>query len=141
MIQTYIHPHLKKPNRKYLRILAQKVWDSYKKNKCIVSINFVDSKTMIDIHEQYLQDKSNTDVITFNLGIGPDGKEIADIYICTEVAETNAAMFNCSYEDEVARLVVHSMLHFVGYTDETHEKRQQMHQLENHFLKQFPLNS
>ncbi|KAA3619744.1 MAG: rRNA maturation RNase YbeY [Calditrichaeota bacterium] len=136
MIKTFNHSRRKHLNRKYLRILAQKVWDNYKKNRCIVSINFVDNDSMTALHKKYLQKNSDTDVITFNLGPGPQGKEIGDIYICPDVAELNAQKFSCPVDEELARLVVHGMLHFVGFDDASPEDRQEMHLLENKFLAQ-----
>ena len=46
----------------------------------------------------------------------------------------SAKKFKCTLELEIDRLVVHGMLHFVGYDDATSEQRQQMHRLEKKFL-------
>ncbi len=135
MITTYNHSSLKKLNRNSIRKLAQRVWNHYNKKKCLVEINFVDRDAIISLHDQYFQKPSMTDVITFNLGMGPHGKAIGEIYICPEFAEMSAKKYNCSPTEEIARLVIHGMLHFVGFDDATREQRRQMHELENKFLE------
>lgn len=134
MITTYNHCNLQKLDRNRARKLAQRVWNFYKSSKCHVEINFVAGTAIMDLHEKYFQKRTLTDVITFNLGTGPEGKEIGEIYICPEFAQNSAQQFNCTFEQEIDRLVVHGMLHFVGFDDSTAEERQQMRRLENRFL-------
>ncbi|RMD95803.1 MAG: rRNA maturation RNase YbeY [Calditrichaeota bacterium] len=122
--------------RQYQR-LAQNVLKSLGQERCEVSITFVPRGQIIDLNRRYLNKDLDTDVISFNLGEAANGKLIGDIYICPEVAQENARVFASSLEDELARLVIHGVLHFAGYEDHTDEEKQHMHNLENNFLEKY----
>ncbi len=99
-----------------------------------LSIVFVDDAYLTRLHEEYLQDNSVTDIITFDLS---DGDELdSEIYISLPQAATQAKEFAVSLSREVARLLIHGILHLSGYDDHTAEERQQMQKMEEHYLRQ-----
>jgi probable rRNA maturation factor len=55
-----------------------------------------------------------TDVLSFALAL-PDGRLAGDIYICRPVAMTNARRAEVPFREELIRLVVHGVLHVLGY--------------------------
>lgn len=97
----------------------------------------MDKDAIIELNQHYFSKSIPTDVISFNLGADPSGHEIGDIYICADVADENSVRFSCTFNEEIARLVVHGMLHFVGFEDDTPERKEHMHHLENKFLEQY----
>ena len=71
---------------------------------------------MSELNRRYLGHRGPTDVISFGLGRqGRRGPVVGDIYICTEIARSNAARQGVSSQEEVLRLVVHGTLHTLGY--------------------------
>lgn len=81
-----------------------------------LQINFVSSQQIININEKYLRHKGSTDIITFNYSkdtFNLDG----ECYICIPIAEENAGKFNVSIQNELLRLIIHGVLHLLGYDD------------------------
>ncbi|KAA3617356.1 MAG: rRNA maturation RNase YbeY [Calditrichaeota bacterium] len=92
---------------------------------------FVDDKTLAEMHDQYLNDPSPTDVITFDLG---ENDVEGEIYISTDRAQAQAKRYNVSYKDEITRLIIHGLLHLAGYDDIDEEDRKQMKAVENRLV-------
>jgi len=60
------------------------------------------------------------------------GKEInGEIYISTERVEDNAKDYKVSFENELLRVLIHGVLHFLGYKDKTAADEAQMRQKED----------
>jgi len=137
MVKTNNCSSFKALERQRLRILAQKVWNDKNKTGCILSITFVPIAQIVELNTSYFNKNQPTDIISFTLGDTPDGKNIGDIYICPEIAEANAKRFNCSLQEELARLVIHGVLHFTGYEDSTKEEKSEMSRLEELYLDRF----
>ena len=91
-----------------------------------------DDRTLREMHKEYLDDDSLTDVITFNLSES-DAVE-AEIYISAERAVQNASRFKTTLRNELMRLVIHACLHLAGYDDTTESKRKIMKQKEEQYL-------
>ena len=80
-----------------------------------IDFTFVDDDYMISLHKTYLNDATQTDIITFNLESSI--KPLGDIYICVDEAKRNAAHLKTSFENEIKHLILHGILHLIGYTD------------------------
>jgi probable rRNA maturation factor len=84
----------------------------------MLSITFVGRARMSELNRRYLGHHGPTDVISF--GLGRQGRRgggpvVGDIYICPEIARSNAARQGVSSQEELLRLVVHGTLHTLGY--------------------------
>ncbi len=82
----------------------------------MISIAFVGRAAISALNQRYLGHAGPTDVISFGLGRG--GKSAAvvgDIYICPEVARSNARLQDIPPGEELLRLVVHGTLHVLGH--------------------------
>ncbi len=77
------------------------------------SVTFVDASTIANLNESHLRRQGPTDVIAFQLG-EPD-RPLGDVYICPEVARESAVEYDVEPRSELLRLVVHGMLHVLGY--------------------------
>ena len=78
------------------------------------------------LHSEYFNKDSTTDVITFNLGSNsvPDG----DIYICIDEAKRQASHLNHSLEFELKTLIIHGILHLIGFVDDDPSSKKEMFQ-------------
>ena len=96
-----------------------------------INVIFVDDDIILEMNKKYLNHNFTTDVITFDF----DEENIAgEIYISVDTAERQAKEYNVSLKNELKRLSIHGVLHLIGYDDDTDEKREIMHQLENKYL-------
>ena len=82
----------------------------------MVSIVFVSEQKIATMNSKYLRKNRPTDVIAFGFGSGSrGGAVVGDIYICPDVAKVNAKAEGVSLREELDRLVVHGILHVLGY--------------------------
>jgi rRNA maturation RNase YbeY len=110
---------------------------------------FVGARKMAGINESHLHHDGPTDVITFDYGDGeaPRARKIltGEIFICVDVAVTQAREFRTTWQSEVVRYVVHALLHLCGYDDLVPAARRRMKEVENRFVrklaKNFPLQA
>lgn len=98
----------------------------------IINIIFVDEKTIIDLNVKFLEHNYITDVISFTIESQPLEGEV---YICVEQAKLQADDYNVSLANELIRLSIHGVLHLLGFDDDTDEKRNNMHNIENTYLQ------
>ena len=82
---------------------------------------------------QYFQQNLLTDVITFNLEEDGDPIE-GEIYISLNRVSENAIKFKQDIGIELKRVIIHGILHLLGYDDQTPEEEKIMIQMEDHYL-------
>jgi len=96
-------------------------------------INFVTETEITDLNEKYLGHYYSTDIITFDYS--EDKKEIdAEIFISVDDAESNARKYKVHFKNEVTRLIIHGILHLLGYDDQQKKDKIIMKRLENDLL-------
>ena len=84
---------------------------------------------------QFLNHNTLTDVITFDYS--KKGLINGDILISTERVEENSKEFNVDYLTELQRVMVHGLLHLLGYKDKSKEDLRIMRAKEKFYLKTF----
>jgi probable rRNA maturation factor len=77
------------------------------------SVTFLAADAMAALNQKHLERVGPTDVIAFEFG-EPEAL-LGDIYICPEVARESAAEYAVQPREELLRLVIHGMLHVLGY--------------------------
>lgn len=100
-----------------------------------INIIFVNDDYLRQLHRDFLNDDSYTDVMSFNLN--EDNSIEGEIYISLDRARHYANEFNVSLSSEIARLIIHGILHFKGYDDDTEDGKLKMHELENVYLDKY----
>lgn len=91
-----------------------------------VSLVFVGERAMTDYNEKFMQRQGPTDVLAFPLedlqpgyapSVPPNGPplNIGDVFICPAVVRANADADGVAFEDEMRLIVVHGILHLLGY--------------------------
>ena len=103
--------------------------------KVAKEINFIfcNDDYLQKINEKYLQHTDLTDVITFDHS--QRKKLIGDIYISIERVKENASKFDTTFKSEIARVMIHGILHLIGYDDKSKTEKKRMREMENKFLK------
>lgn len=96
---------------------------------------FCDDEYLLKINQEYLQHDYYTDVIGFQYTY--ESPLMGDIYISIERIKENAKKNDVSFENELARVMIHGVLHFVGFKDKTPEDTIKMREAENKYLTLF----
>ena len=124
-----------------------------------VSLLFVDEATIASLNERFLDKPGPTDVLSFPIedesdrsgrspdqgGTGPGSIEadtgrlllLGDVVICPAVAAVNAVDHGVTFDDEIALLVVHGILHLLGMDHEADAEAERMEQREQQLLTRF----
>lgn len=81
-----------------------------------LSIAFVDNRRIAQLNRRHLAHRGATDVISFAFASeSVDGPLAGDIYIAPDVARRNATAHAVPIREEMTRLVVHGVLHVIGF--------------------------
>ncbi len=110
-----------------------------------LSILFVDTKAMSELHEQWMDEPGPTDVLSFpmdELRPGRDGEvtppgTLGDIVLCPEVAVEQATAAGHSTTEELLLLTTHGILHLLGYDHAEPEEEKEMFGLQRKLLLTF----
>lgn len=84
------------------------------------------------LNQDHLQKDYFTDIITFNFN--ENNSISGDLYISIERIEENANFFGVSISQELLRVIIHGILHLLGYDDQTDELSHEIRDAENKFL-------
>lgn len=84
-----------------------------------VQLVLIDDTYMNHLNTAYLKKDGTTDVLSFSLGSTPGGASFGEIYISLPQAKRQATALNASLLEELARLLVHGLLHLVGWIHDT----------------------
>jgi probable rRNA maturation factor len=99
-----------------VRELASYVLQRERVKSAMLSIAFVSRRTIASLNKEHLGHSGDTDVITFALGrTTPSAPLVGDIYVAPEVVKEQAKRWRVSVREELARVVVHGVLHAVGH--------------------------
>ena len=104
-----------------------------KKQTKSINYIFASDRFVLDINQKYLNHNTFTDIITFNNSSDKDIIE-ADLFISVERVRENAHNLNTQFIEELHRVMIHGILHLVGYDDKTDEEKTEMRKKENHYL-------
>ncbi len=109
----------------------------------------VDDEHILDLNRQYLDHDYITDVIAFDLRDEGEEESIefplseqegfedsaGEVYVCLDQAARQAEEYHTTVAEEVGRLLLHGLLHLMGWDDGTDEERSQMRTREDAGLK------
>ena len=115
-------------NNRWLKMVA----GSEIKSLGDISIIFCSDNYILDVNIRYLHHDYFTDVITFDYCEG--GKLSGDLFISIDSVRENAVEFGTEFDEELHRVIVHGLLHLIGYDDHTPEDQKQMRAKEDYYL-------
>lgn len=101
-----------------------------------ISIIFCSDNYILDVNIKYLKHDYYTDIITFDYCEG--NRLSGDLFISVDSVRENAAFYGTEFVDELNRVIVHGVLHLIGYDDHSEEDIAVMRSKENYYLSQRP---
>ncbi|GGH56307.1 endoribonuclease YbeY [Dyadobacter endophyticus] len=97
---------------------------------------FCSDEYLLEINKQYLDHDYFTDIITFDNS--EEDKELeGDIYISVDRVRDNAETFHTDFDSEMRRVLIHGLLHLVGYEDSSEALKTAMRAKEDEYLRLF----
>lgn len=93
---------------------------------------FCSDSYMLKANRHYLSHDYFTDILTFPY-YNPKGIE-ADVLISVDRVKDNAQAMRLSFDTELQRVLLHGLLHLLGYRDDTYEDKKEMRLKEDHYL-------
>ena len=108
-----------------------------------VSLIFVDKFEIKKIHQEFMQDDSETDVISFEYNQDnyiDNDSFIGDIFVSVDAAIEFTAKNKTEFSEELLRYVVHGILHCLGYDDLESKARTRMQKKQEKYVKAAALN-
>lgn len=122
-------------NKVSLRRIVELVLTGEGISESVININLIDDKQIIKLNKQFLQKDSTTDVLSFVLEKDVEvGFWEGEVYANVEQVERQAKDFNVTFENELFRIVIHGLLHLIGYNDSANEEKQLMTEKEDYYL-------
>lgn len=118
----------KAKNNKWLRLAAE----SEIRTLGDINIIFCSDNYILDINQKFLQHDYFTDIITFDYC---EGERLnGDLFISVDSVRENAVEYGEEFDRELARVMVHGILHLIGYDDHTAKDQKIMRSKEDYYL-------
>ena len=103
-----------------------------------ISYVFCDDEFLLSINKEFLSHDTFTDIISFDY---TEGKTVGgDIFISLERVKENALELSVSVDEEIKRVMIHGVLHYMGYKDKSIEDKNEMRKKENTCLLLYKAN-
>lgn len=118
----------KAKNNKWLRLVAE----SEIRILGDINIIFCSDNYILDINQKFLSHDYFTDIITFDYC---EGERLnGDLFISVDSVRENALEYGEEFDRELARVMVHGILHLIGYDDHTAKDQKIMRSKEDYYL-------
>ena len=116
-------------NNRWLRTVAE----SEMKRIGDIAVIFCSDGYLLDVNRKYLGHDYFTDIITFDYC---EGERLSgDLFISVDSVRENAVEYGTEFANELNRVMVHGLLHLIGYDDHTEEDVKTMREKENQYLE------
>ena len=115
-------------NNKWLKLVAE----SEIRRIGDISIIFCSDNYILDVNQKYLNHDYFTDIITFDYCEGD--KLSGDLFISVDSVMENSVEYGTEFKDELNRVIVHGILHLIGYDDRNKKDIEVMRKKENYYL-------
>ena len=120
------------PNKKSIKSWLNSVVKAEKKSLGAIAFVFCTDDYLLDINKRFLAHDYYTDVITFDYSV--ESSISGDVFISIDRVAENATKVGVSFENELHRVLLHGVLHLLGYKDKTSVEKALMTDKEDFYL-------
>lgn len=132
MIQFNYETDFKLEDEKKIQNWISSCIESYNLTEGEINYIFCDDEYLLKLNVEFLEHDTFTDIISFDYTLG---KLISgDIFISVERVRENAQTFNQSFDNELNRVIIHGILHYLGFKDKSESDKLKMRSEEDKCL-------
>ena len=120
-------------NDSQIKFLYNRILKNHKIKNIELSLILSNRNYLNQLKMKYFNQNYYTDVIAFNLN-NQDEDIVGEIYVSIDDIKQNAEKFNVTFNNEFKRIIIHGLLHIIGYDDDTQNKKEIMTSFENKYM-------
>ena len=135
MIEYHYECNFELEDSNKIRIWIEDTIREERKTVGDITYIFCNDNYLLDRNKKFLNHDTLTDIITFNYCI--DNIISSDIMISIDRVKENSTIFENSFNEELRRVMIHGILHLIGYNDKSEIERKIMKIKENFYLNMF----
>lgn len=133
MIQFNYETNFKLSDEKKIEEWISKCIKRYNCKEGEINYVFCDDAYLHKLNVEFLNHDTFTDIISFDYTMG--SLISGDIFISVERVRENAKIFSQLFDNELNRVIVHGVLHYIGYSDKSEADKAKMREEENNCLQ------
>lgn len=119
-------------NKRLVKNWIKRVIENHQYKAGDINIIFTNDNELLQINKQFLQHDYFTDIITFNLC--EDNIVSGELYISIDTVRSNSLEYNQDFILELHRVIIHGILHLIGFDDHSIPDKEQMRKMEDDSL-------
>jgi len=100
-----------------------------------INIILTSKNNIRSLNKKYLKRNYTTDIIAFNYN--RDNIISGDLFLNPDTIKKNSGEYKTKFEDEILRVIIHGVLHLIGYNDKSVEEKIEMREKENFYMDRF----
>ena len=127
------HVNYRIGGKKKIKTCVKGIITDYKRREGEINIIITTDRDLLEINKKYLKRDYFTDIISFDLS--KDESISGDLYISIDRVKENAKLFNVKKEVELLRVIIHGVLHLLGYKDKGKQERKKMTEKEDYYIE------
>ena len=120
-------------DKNWISTISEHILTDYDRVEAKLSIIFSTDDHLKELKQEFFKQNVFTDTISFNLE-EPNEPLDGEIYISLDRVIENAKIYKENFDDEYKRVIIHSILHLLGFDDQTDRDKNKMTKLENYYL-------
>jgi probable rRNA maturation factor len=128
-----LHPFLRPPPAKWLKVVRKLLRESRLKSKLSrirqLEIVFLNDREMAKKNWQFKAHRGPTDILTFDYQNG-----MAEILISLDTTRSNAKLYQHLWQEELTLYLAHGILHLAGFDDRSKKDRERMRKEEKRLI-------
>ncbi len=119
--------------KRALRTWIVEVLSRFGKSCHAINFIFCSDRFLLEMNKSFLKHDYFTDILTFPVKL-PGNDVAADIFISIDRVRENANKFEVSFMEELHRVMIHGILHLMGYRDKLQPEKKRMRKMEDKML-------